>query len=67
MTGESMESGIKAGDRLPMAISPWIRGVVEHGDARGRTIGLPTANIPPTGRSGTGLGRNGPGGVGPGR
>ncbi|WP_443022598.1 riboflavin kinase [Sinomonas sp.] len=50
-----------------MAISPWIRGVVEHGDARGRTIGLPTANIPPTGRSGTGLGRNGPGGVGPGR
>ena len=26
---------------------PWaIRGVVSHGDARGRTIGFPTANIP---------------------
>ena len=26
---------------------PWsVRGVVEHGDARGRTIGFPTANIP---------------------
>src|SRR5262249_25505706 len=26
---------------------PWaIRGVVAHGDARGRTIGFPTANIP---------------------
>ncbi len=26
---------------------PWsVRGIVEHGDARGRTIGFPTANIP---------------------
>ena len=26
---------------------PWtIRGTVEHGDARGRTIGFPTANVP---------------------
>ncbi|MBN9508844.1 MAG: bifunctional riboflavin kinase/FAD synthetase [Alphaproteobacteria bacterium] len=26
---------------------PWaIRGVVEHGDARGRTLGFPTANVP---------------------
>jgi riboflavin kinase/FMN adenylyltransferase len=35
-------------DRAAAGIGrPWaIRGVVEHGDARGRTIGFPTANVP---------------------
>jgi riboflavin kinase/FMN adenylyltransferase len=41
-----MKAAVKANDRYTFPNgSPRIEGVVEHGDARGRTIGFPTANI----------------------